>query len=131
MNALFVFFFLFLQQNLSPVSSENKTVFLARRTNSPSLISSNLQIKNVSENSSNLSSAMEETSQYPKQRNWYIAFFRMKQYTGSERVDCGRREIPCYYLQTVLNLIQEGDSVTLISDQWETANQKKDGKSEL
>ncbi len=48
---------------------------------------------------------------------WYVAFYRRGQYTGLELDNCGRKEKPCFFLQTVLNQLHEGDTVVLTDDQ--------------
>ena len=46
-------------------------------------------------------------------RKWYVSFYRVGNYSGPELDSCGRKDRPCYHLQTVFDQLHGGEEVIL------------------
>ena len=48
-------------------------------------------------------------------RSWYVAIYRITQYIGPDYKNCGSTSQPCCHLSSVMNQINDGDTVVLTS----------------
>lgn len=63
------------------------------------------------------------------QKEWYVAFFRNRPNMAKELQQCGSKEHPCNHVQTVMDKIQEGDTVLLTQDIKEENRSKEETTS--